>query len=541
MDGCGLMNIKRNRRTLKKRIKRATSLSTLITVLFMSGVIILIIMAASRNFAAYRSDVMSYSIQKELNSGQAMDSMGIKSINELNEGDSRVNEWVDNISRKSVINTIIPYDAGVSELYIKIEVQNKIIYSNELEAEEKNNQNSSELFKDTEAVKPIMDSNNNKIGIIYVRVNPQFLLVLLVPVFSVIISLSGLALIIAKILSMFLVIPIINPLKQLEAKVKALAEGDQERAANTDIVLKKPLREIESLADSTNAIMKKLKSYNEILENQKFVLENQNTELELQNDELLESKIQIQKQQAQLVQTEKMASVGLLMAAITHEINTPIGAINSNAQLEEMILGVLLNHPAVEQNDELIIMFSQLKEANDVNLMACSRIIEIIKSLKSFSRLDQADFQEADINEGIRSVLVLTNNLLKRRVTVHEDYAAIPRVKCYPGQLNQVIMNIIVNASQAIEGEGDIFIKTYQQNRDIYISIKDTGIGINEENISKIFDPGFTTKGVGIGLGLGLYISYNIVQNHNGEISVISEPSNGSEFIIRIPMDNART
>ena len=535
------MKIKRNRRTLKKRIKRATSLSALITVLFMSSVIILIVLAVSRNFAEYQSDVMSYSIQKELNSGQAMNRLGIKSINELNEGDPRLNEWVKDISRKSIINTIIPYDSGVSELYIKIEVQNRIIYSNELEAEEQNNQNSSDLFEDTEAVKPIMDSNNNEIGNIYVRVNPQFLLVLLIPVFSVIISLSGLALIIAKILSMFLVIPIINPLKQLEAKVKALAEGDQERAANTDIVLKKPLREIESLADSTNAIMKKLKSYNEILENQKFVLENQNTELELQNDELLESKIQIHKQQAQLVQTEKMASVGLLMAAITHEINTPIGAINSNAQLEEMILGVLLNHPAVEENDELIIMFSQLKEANDVNLMACSRIIEIIKSLKSFSRLDQADFQEADINEGIRSVLVLTNNLLKRRITVHEDYADIPRVKCYPGQLNQVIMNIIVNASQAIEGEGEIFIKTYQQNRDVYISIKDTGIGINEENVSKIFDPGFTTKGVGIGLGLGLYISYNIVQNHNGEISVISEPGNGAEFIIRIPMDNART
>lgn len=533
------MKIKRNSRTLKKRIKRATSLSALITVLFMSSVIILIILAVSRDFAAYQSDVMCYSIQKEINSGQAMNSLGIKSINELNEGDSRLNELVNDISRKSIINTIIPYDNGVSELYIKIEVQNRIIYSNELEAEAQNSQ--SKLFKDTEAVKPILDSNNNEIGNIYVRVNPQFLLVLLVPVFSVIISLSGLALIIAKILSMFLVIPIINPLKQLETKVKALAEGDQERAANTDIVLKKPLREIESLADSTNAIMKKLKSYNEILENQKFVLENQNTELELQNDELLESKIQIQKQQAQLVQTEKMASVGLLMAAITHEINTPIGAINSNAQLEEMILGVLLNHPAVEQNDELIIMFSQLKEANDVNLMACSRIIEIIKSLKSFSRLDQADFQEADINEGIRSVLVLTNNLLKRRITVHEDYADIPRIKCYPGQLNQVIMNIIVNASQAIEGEGEIFIKTYQQNRDIYISIKDTGIGIDEENVSKIFDPGFTTKGVGIGLGLGLYISYNIVQNHNGEISVISESGNGAEFIIRIPMDNART
>jgi signal transduction histidine kinase len=372
-------------------------------------------------------------------------------------------------------------------------------------------------------------------------VNPQFILGILIPIVTVITLLSIVALIIARILSMFLILPIINPIKQLETKVKAIAEGDQETAANTEIILKKPLREIESLADSTNGIMKKFYGYNEILESQKEVLENQNAELEVQNEELMESKLQIQKQQAQLVQSEKMASVGLLTAAITHEINTPIGAINSNAQIEEMLLNELVHYSSVQSDEEVKTIFNQLKEVNDVNLVACSRIVEIIKSLKSFSRLDQAEFQEANINDGIKSVLVLTNNLLKRRITIHEEYGDLPLVKCFPGQLNQVLMNIIVNASQAIEGEGEIFIHTYQKERHIYISIKDTGTGIKEENISEIFDPGFTTKGVGIGLGLGLYISYNIIQNHNGEISVVSELGKGTEFIIKIPIDNDKT
>lgn len=205
-----------------------------------------------------------------------------------------------------------------------------------------------------------------------------------------------------------------------------------------------------------------------------------------------------------------------------------------------MLLSELVNHSIVQSNDELNSIFNQLKEVNDVNLMACSRIIEIIKSLKSFSRLDQAEFQEANINEGIKSVLVLTNNLLKRRITVHEEYGDIPPVKCFPGQLNQVVMNIIVNASQAIEGEGEIFIRTYQKEKYICISIKDTGTGIKEEDILEIFDPGFTTKGVGVGLGLGLYISYNIIENHDGEISVVSELGKGAEFIIKIPIDNEK-
>ena len=529
----------KNRRTLKKRIKRATSLSAMITVLFMSGVIIFIILVASQSFAAYQAEVVSYSIQKEINSGKAILPLGISNIDDLKENNPHLKRWVEDINNKTIINTFIPYYSDINKLYIKIEMKDKIIYSNEVE--EPYNEDIDEFYKDTESIKPIFDANNNEIGQISVRVNPRFLFAMVMPLMGVIVFLGLVAMIISKILSMFLVIPVINPIKQLETKVRALADGDQETAANTQLVLKKPLREIESLADSTNSIMNKLKGYNDLLEKQKFVLENYNSELEVQNEELIESKQQIQQQQAQLIQSEKMASVGLLTAAITHEINTPIGAINSNAQLEEMILGVLLNHPAVVADDELIILFAQLKEANETNLMACKRIIEIIKSLKSFSRLDQADFQEADINEGIKSVLVLTNNLLKRRITVHEDYGNIPRVKCFPGQLNQVFMNIIVNASQAIEGEGELFIRTCQQDRYICVNIRDTGIGIKEENLSKIFDPGFTTKGVGVGLGLGLYISYNIVQNHNGIITVKSEEGKGAEFTIKIPMDCSRT
>jgi signal transduction histidine kinase len=415
-------------------------------------------------------------------------------------------------------------------MYIKVETEDGVVYSSGEQARGI----LSDFYSDTQSIKPILDSNGNQVGTITVGMKPQFLLGIVVPLLIGIIVVSLLAIIISNILSWILVIPVITPIKQLEKKVKAIAEGDHETAVSTQIILKKPLREIESLADSTNGIMSKLKSYNE-------KLENQNMELEAQNQELIESKQEIQKQQAQLIQSEKMASVGLLTAAITHEINTPIGAINSNAQIEDMLLNELVSSPAVQTSEELNLMLGQLKEANDVNLMACGRIIEIIKSLKTFSRLDQADFQEANINEGIKSVLVLTHNLLKRRITVHEDYGDLPPVRCFPGQLNQVIMNIVVNASQAIEGEGDIYIRTYEQDRNIYITIKDTGIGIKPEDISKLFDPGFTTKGVGVGLGLGLYISYNIVQNHKGDISVISEQGKGAEFIIRIPMDIERT
>lgn len=525
------MGNKRNRRTMKKRIRRIISLSTFITVLFISGAIIGLIIAVSKGFAEYQSDIVCYSIQQELNSGGALKPLGIKSIEEIDKNSSSTKMLFMDLNKRLRFNDFFPYANNENYMHIKIQIGDEIIYSNEPEAA---NWDFSGFYKNTESIKPIFNSEGEEIGTVSVMMNSQLFLEIVVLLLIIIIFISLLAFIMSSILNRFLIIPIITPIKQLETKVRAIAEEDRETALSTQIVLKKPLREIESLADSTNKIMSKLTGYNE-------TLEKQNEELEAQNQELIESKLQIQEHQAKLIQSEKMASVGQLTAAITHEINTPIGAINSNAQILDMLIKELLSNSTMEINEDLNAVLSQIKETNDVNLLACSRIIEIIKSLKTFSRVDQADFQEADINEGIKSVLVLTNNLLKRRITVHEEYGDIPPVKCFPGQLNQVFMNIIVNASQAIEGDGDIYIKTFEEDENIVISIRDSGAGIRTEDIPRIFEPGFTTKGVGAGLGLGLFISWNIIQKHNGEISVKSELGKGAEFIIRVPVNNNRT
>lgn len=532
------MENKLNRRTLKKRIRRIISFSTLITVLFLSGAIISLVILVSRSFAQFQSDVACYSIQQELNSGAALKPLKIRKIEEMDRDNPSTSMWFKSLNEKLKFSYLIPYKENENKLYIKIQVNDRIIYSNDKGTGDKALFG---IFNNTESVKPILNSDGDEIGTVTVRVNPDILYGIVFTLLFVIIIISILSLIMSNILSRFWVIPIITPLKQLETKVRAIAEGDHETALNTQIVLKKPLKEIECLANSTNKLMSRLIGYNEALEKQKEVLESQNEELEAQNEELAESKLRIQEQQAQLLQSEKMASIGQLTAAITHEINTPIGAINSNAQIVDMLLRELLNNSTMEIDEDLNVILSQIKETNDVNLMACERIIEIIKSLKTFSRIDQADFQEADINEGIKSVLVLTNNLLKRRINVHEEFGDIPLVRCFPGQLNQVFMNIIVNASQAIQGDGDIFIKTCKQDEYILIIIRDTGSGIKPENVSRIFEPGFTTKGAGVGLGLGLFISYNIIQNHNGQISVKSELGNGTEFTIKIPIYNSRT
>ncbi len=245
---------------------------------------------------------------------------------------------------------------------------------------------------------------------------------------------------------------------------------------------------------------------------------------------------ELRQAQSQLVQHEKMASLGVLVAGVAHEINNPIGAINSNTSLYKMMISKLQSSELISQSEDLEQIVSKLETVNHTNEIACERIMEIVNSLRSFARLDEADYKQADIHEGIDSTLILLKHKLKNKVEVVKEYGELPIVQCYPNQLNQVFMNILSNAVDAIPDAGTILIKTLLEGGNILIKIKDNGIGIKPDHVEKIFDPGFTTKGVGVGTGLGLSIVYRIIEKHKGSISVQSEPGKGTEFSIRLPV-----
>jgi len=164
-----------------------------------------------------------------------------------------------------------------------------------------------------------------------------------------------------------------------------------------------------------------------------------------------------------------------------------------------------------------------------------SRLENIVKGLRTFSRMDENEFKGVDIHEGIDSTLLLLHNLMQERITIHKKYGNIQHVECLPGKLYQVFMNILSNSILAIEGEGDIYIETDRNDDQARISIRDTGKGMSEEVREHIFEPFFTTREVGKGTGLGLSIGYSIIQEHRGTIEVFSEPGSGSEFIITLP------
>lgn len=256
-----------------------------------------------------------------------------------------------------------------------------------------------------------------------------------------------------------------------------------------------------------------------------------------QKQELEIALLKLKEAQSQLVQSEKMAGLGQLVAGVAHEINTPIGSINSNNSIfkkcTEKIEHTLKEEPL---NAEKINQLLQvLKESIRVNSIACERINEIVKSLKNFARLDESEIKKVNIHDGLSSTLTLLRHELKERIQIITDYSKLPEVECYPNLLNQVFMNLLVNAVQSINNKGTITIKTWHTEDNINISISDTGLGINESNMKKIFDPGFTTKGVGVGTGLGLSICYQIIEKHKGQIKVESISGRGSTFTVIIP------
>ena len=241
--------------------------------------------------------------------------------------------------------------------------------------------------------------------------------------------------------------------------------------------------------------------------------------------ELTNTLRELQDTQLKLINSEKMASLGQLVAGVAHEINTPIASIKSNNEIMTKLLTKL------EENDTTDL----LKEINNIDKEAVARINRLVISLRKFVRLDEADLQEADINKELDLTLDLIRHETKNRITIIKNYGNIPPIKCYPNMLNQVFMNILVNASQAIEKLGTITIDTIFENSSLIVKIKDTGCGIKEPE--KIFFAGYTTKGVGIGTGLGLAISQKIIEKHKGKIEVNSQIGKGSEFIITIPSE----
>ena len=273
----------------------------------------------------------------------------------------------------------------------------------------------------------------------------------------------------------------------------------------------------------------------------KVVRDNRDKQIDELERRVQERTRELQEKHAQLAQSEKMASLGNLVAGISHEINNPIGAFNSSADVSrrciERIAHLLeAGEIEVQGSPQFQKVLKLLEENNRTIISAGDRIAQIVRSLRNFARLDEAEFQEVDLHEGLENTLTLLQHEFRDRISLVKDYGDIPPVRCYPGELNQVFMNLLVNAIQAVEGRGTIRIETFSDPSYVYVRISDSGKGISGENLPKIFDPGFTTTGVGVGTGLGLSISYNIVKKHIGEIDVESQVGEGSTFTVRIPV-----
>ncbi len=280
-------------------------------------------------------------------------------------------------------------------------------------------------------------------------------------------------------------------------------------------------------------------------------------ELNKKNKELNSTLGKLKNTQSKLVESEKMASLGQLTAGIAHEINNPVNFISGNigplTRDIEDIRELFLLVKELDPPDNLREQLTKIRDFRDeidadflfeeIELLlkgikdGAIRTKEIVLGLKNFSRLDEQDFKMANVHDGIDSTLTLLGNKLKNRIDIHKDYAPnLPHIECLPGKLNQVFMNILNNAMDAIEGEGEIWISTRQLDEMLEIRFKDSGSGMPQEVADHIFEPFFTTKDVGKGTGLGLSITYGIIQQHKGDIRVSSVPGEGTEFVIEVPM-----
>jgi signal transduction histidine kinase len=351
---------------------------------------------------------------------------------------------------------------------------------------------------------------------------------------------------------------------------RALATGrpvrmDEIRARRADgqeltlIVTATPLEGgivIESFRDVTAdaRIQAKYKVLLDKERHQKEILEQMVQE---RTEELRRANEDLKRTQSQLIHQEKMGSLGRLVAGIAHELNNPINFVYGNVDFLAQYLRDLLALCDLYDRGELPEEMQRLAEAHkraieydflrkDVEKLLRSiragaeRTASIVRDLKTFSHAGTADYQPADILAGLETTLNLIHPLLKNRITVHRDFAELPKVDCQAGHLNQVFMNILTNAAQAIVGEGNIWISARLVNDRVRVAVTDSGPGIPEKVLPQIFEPFFTTKEVGLGTGLGLAISLGVVRSHGGTIEVESPPGKGATFTIELPVKQKR-
>ncbi len=284
---------------------------------------------------------------------------------------------------------------------------------------------------------------------------------------------------------------------------------------------------LRTLANQSSIAIENAKAFDEIAQ----LNENLEARVEERTEEL-------QRTQAQLVQNEKMVSLGQLVAGIAHELNNPIGFVHANLQLmqgyvDKLLAKVPADDPQVARAQEALHkLFNRSREGTQ-------RVKQIVADLRAFSRLDQAEVQEVDLHEGIDRTLSLMEPRLKEGVEVERDYGDLPPVRCYAGQLNQVFMNLLMNACDALDGSGAIRIRTRAHATGVRLEFSDDGPGIPAAIRNRLFEPFFTTKEVGKGTGLGLSLSHGIVQRHGGSIRVEESDRGGALFVIDLPFDAA--
>ena len=330
------------------------------------------------------------------------------------------------------------------------------------------------------------------------------------------------------------------PVNVLVSQMGILAGATPEDISSIQLNMKNPPVEISSIAQSLHHILLQMNEFHQTRTIYSDELHDQNKVLQLQKKSLEEAKAQIQITQTQLIQTQNMASIGQLTAAISHEINTPLGTFTSNVQLQSMILTMLSTSMQDKCTETSAKLIENIKMSAQESSKLCSSASDIVKSLKNYSRLDQADYQETNLNELIHNVTTLTRNLWRDHIDLQENYTELPPVPCQPGLLNQAMMNLMMNAIEAIPEGGVITITTHANLQEVLVSMKDSGAGVPNHIIEKLREPGFSYKKKAkdgtLSGGMGLSVADDIIRRHGGTLSFKNMNPAGFLVECRLPV-----